>query len=127
MRVDFVLIGFIDSQGMSPAEFCSQTIMSTYESKFAQDEVEESQRQDIAMRMGYLTERQFGTLAKITASTLETWRRTGRGPSYTRLGNAVFYALDEVRYYLVLSKKKVGTSRIQAGTAQIQSINKGGY
>ena len=91
--------------------------MSTYENDSANDDLEEIKRQEMALLMGFLTEKQFGMLAKITPSTLETWRRTGRGPTHTRLGNAVFYGLDEVKRHLESSKKTENRGSIRRAIA----------
>lgn len=57
-------------------------------------------RSGIALSMGFLTEDQMLELAQITPSTLEKWRKTGKGPAHTRLGNAVFYPISAVKEHM---------------------------
>lgn len=57
-------------------------------------------RSSIALSLGFLTEEQMLELAQITPSTLEKWRKTGSGPTFTRLGNAVFYPISAVKEHL---------------------------
>lgn len=52
--------------------------------------------QEMATRMGYITEEKFIDLAGITASTAEAWRKRGQGPEYSLLGNKYYYSYDSV-------------------------------
>jgi hypothetical protein len=52
--------------------------------------------QEMASRMGYITEEEFIDLAGITACTAEAWRKRGQGPDYALLGNKYYYSYESV-------------------------------
>lgn len=57
-------------------------------------------RGEMAKMLGFFTENQIAVLAGVKLSTLESWRKHGKGPDYVRFGNAYFYSLDTVKEFL---------------------------
>ncbi|GAA4854538.1 hypothetical protein GCM10023332_02520 [Luteimonas vadosa] len=45
-------------------------------------------------------EEDFRLLAGATQSTIEAWRKRGKGPAYIRLGNRILYPRDAVADHL---------------------------
>lgn len=96
LTTNYLRYSIIDNGALAPWSFLQSNNMNNNEITFHKN----SDRSNIALALGFLTEEQMMELAQITPSTLEKWRKTGRGPVHTRLGNAVFYPLVAVREYL---------------------------
>lgn len=65
----------------------------------------EVERRRIAEKIGYITADQLGQLAKVSPATIEDWRKRGKGPVCSLLGNAFLYELSDVMEYLNSRKK----------------------
>ncbi len=77
---------------------------------------EEIERRRLAEKMGYLTEDQVASLARVKVSTVDDWRRRGKGPDYIPFGSAYFYEIQDVLDYIKSLKK------IRSREAIIRSI-----
>ena len=55
---------------------------------------------DLASRVGCLSEQEVAALAGVKLSTLDAWRKRGKGPSYIRFGCNVLYPRQAVSEYL---------------------------
>lgn len=62
--------------------------------------------QDMASRLGYITEEEFLDLAGVTPVTAEAWRKRGQGPEYALLGNKYYYSYDAVAEALAGKERK---------------------
>jgi predicted site-specific integrase-resolvase len=49
---------------------------------------------------GDLTETEVAFRLRVNASTLRTWRRTGRGPAFVKYGRAVRYLSEDVEAFV---------------------------
>lgn len=54
----------------------------------------------IAKELGYYAAEEFGALAGVKDTTLESWRKRGKGPAWTRVGNRVYYPRQAVADFL---------------------------
>lgn len=54
----------------------------------------------LAERFDCITETDLMLLAKVTALTVESWRKRGTGPAYILLGNRYLYPRSAVSRYL---------------------------
>jgi hypothetical protein len=59
----------------------------------------------LARYIGCFDETEFARLAKVEIGTLASWRKRGKGPAYTRLGNTYLYPFKEVEAYVQASLK----------------------
>ena len=55
---------------------------------------------DLARLVNCLDENDFSTLAGVKTSTLDAWRKRGKGPEYVLLGCNYLYPLLAVQSYL---------------------------
>ena len=58
------------------------------------------------MKLGFLTEEQVATLAQVSSSTVQDWRKRGNGPTYSRFGAGYFYDLNDIKEHLMSLKKE---------------------
>lgn len=77
----------------------SRTIKKPIEQTFTRDQVAARVR-EIALSLDALPDADFALLANVLPSTTEAWRKRGTGPSYARIGNAVFYPRAAVAEFL---------------------------
>lgn len=54
----------------------------------------------LARLVNCLDEHEFATLAGVKVSTLDAWRKRGKGPNYVLLGNNYLYPIAEVESHL---------------------------
>jgi len=52
------------------------------------------------MRVKYLTPDELGQQLQRSIRTLETWRRTGNGPPFIKMGKRVFYHPQDVEAWI---------------------------
>jgi hypothetical protein len=55
---------------------------------------------DLAKLVNCLDELAFATLAGVKVSTLDAWRKRGKGPDYVLLGRNYLYPLTAVQAYI---------------------------
>jgi hypothetical protein len=55
---------------------------------------------ELALTVGCLTENQLALLTGCFPKTLQVWRKEGKGPSWVRLGNEVFYPKAPLQRWL---------------------------
>lgn len=60
-----------------------------------------SDRNALAMSLGFLTEEQMIEITQVKKETLEHWRKHGKGPIPALFGRAYFYSLDDVKDYML--------------------------
>ena len=54
----------------------------------------------LADRLDFITEDDFRLLANATPATVLSWRLTGKGPAYVRLGRRYFYPAEAVKKFM---------------------------
>ena len=64
-----------------------------------------------------LDEREASTYLKISPRTIQTWRLTGEGPAFVKIGRAVRYRRSDLDAYI--------STRICASTAQADQLPQG--
>lgn len=69
------------------------------------DQVEQERRR-IADKLGFMTEETLVSLAKVQPSTVEDWRKRGKGPAPVRFGSAYFYEFADVMDFMKSLKKE---------------------
>lgn len=62
----------------------------------------------LAQMVGCLDEHGFATLAGVKSSTLEAWRKRGKGPAYVLLGCNYLYPIAAVQEFI--------TTKVRAST-----------
>jgi len=67
---------------------------------------EEIERRRLAEKLGLLTENQVASLAKAKLTTVEDWRKRGKGPEYILFGNAFFYEFEDILAFIKSLKKE---------------------
>jgi hypothetical protein len=55
----------------------------------------------LAARFGMVTEGEFATLCDVQVSTLEAWRKRGKGPDWIRAGSRILYADEAIERWLL--------------------------
>jgi hypothetical protein len=60
---------------------------------------------ELARLVNCLDEHGFATLAGVKRSTLEAWRKRGRGPEYVLLGCNYLYPLKSLQTYILDSTR----------------------
>jgi hypothetical protein len=65
---------------------------------------------DLARLVNCLDEDGFATLAGVKVSTLDAWRRRGKGPEYVLLGRNYLYPIASVESHLTSLVKARGTA-----------------
>lgn len=55
---------------------------------------------ELARSLDCIEDAELQALAKVKASTLEAWRKRGKGPAYIVFGNAILYPRAAVAEYL---------------------------
>lgn len=60
----------------------------------------------LAERFDCITETDLMLLAKVTALTVESWRKRGTGPAYILLGNRYLYPCSSVAEYMDSLKRE---------------------
>jgi len=55
--------------------------------------------QQLRDKLELLSEDDFALAVGVTVSTLQTWRATGVGPKYTKVGKTVFYRNTDISEY----------------------------
>jgi hypothetical protein len=55
---------------------------------------------DLARTVNCLDEYGFAKLAGVKPSTLDAWRKRGKGPEYVLLGNNYLYPIEAVKRYI---------------------------
>jgi hypothetical protein len=68
---------------------------------------------ELAQGFDALTEDQFHLLCAITPATAESWRRTGRGPRWLRIGNRVLYPRQGVAEFLESQVREPAASTVR--------------
>lgn len=68
----------------------------------------------LARLVNCLDESEFATLAGVKVSTLDAWRKRGKGPQYVLLGNNYLYPIAAVESHLA-SLVKTRSTRNPAG------------
>ena len=63
----------------------------------------------LAQMVGCLDEHGVATLAGVKASTLEAWRKRGKGPAYVRLGSNYLYPIPALQDFIT-TKVKANTT-----------------
>lgn len=53
-------------------------------------------------RKEYLTEKEVALLFSLSAATLKTQRSRGTGPTYTKAGGRILYAVSDLQAYLAM-------------------------
>jgi hypothetical protein len=61
---------------------------------------------ELAKLVHCLDELAFATLAGVKLSTLDAWRKRGRGPEYVLLGRSYLYPITAVQLYIGQSLRK---------------------
>jgi predicted site-specific integrase-resolvase len=56
---------------------------------------------DLARTVNCLDEEGFAKLAGVKPSTLDAWRKRGKGPEYVLLGNNYLYPIEAVKRYIL--------------------------
>ncbi|RZL45921.1 MAG: hypothetical protein EOP74_00190 [Variovorax sp.] len=60
----------------------------------------EVHNRELARSLGCITDSEFRSLANITESTEEAWRKRGTGPAFIRLGKSYLYPLSGLKDHL---------------------------
>jgi hypothetical protein len=51
-------------------------------------------------RIGLISDAQFAAMMMVSEYTTQQWRVAGTGPTYVRLGRAVFYRLNDIELWV---------------------------
>lgn len=73
----------------------------------------DSRVSELAASVDCMSDEEFAVLANVKLSTLDAWRRRGKGPDYILLGNRYIYPRSAVRHYLqtlVRSRGRLGVA-----------------
>ena len=55
----------------------------------------------------FLNDREAARFLRLSPQTLRNWRVQSRGPSYSRAGRAVRYAMEDLRAYMEQNRVKI--------------------
>ena len=55
---------------------------------------------DFRSELGLLTPTEVAAIARVSEHTLAVWRAQRKGPSFVKLGRAVFYRRDDVKRWV---------------------------
>ncbi len=65
----------------------------------------------LALRMGYVLEQDFVALCGVSASTVDAWRKRGKGPKYALVGCQYLYPEKELAQWLKSKERESSGSR----------------
>jgi predicted DNA-binding transcriptional regulator AlpA len=79
----------------------------------------EKLRESLRNKLGLITEHDLSVMLDLPVTRVISWRSTGRGPRYVKLGNSVYYTLSDIGEWI--ARNTHSTSREQPDDISIEA------